>query len=164
MNKKPEMRSGLDRLRHSIMFEGVFLCLTVLVLKDLLNQPAAHIGSFGIIMSLMAMIWNYGYNCAFDHVLIFLKHPLYPRGLKLRVLHSVCFEVGFMLASVPFTMVWMRFSLTQALTMDIIFTMAALTYTLIFNYAYDAIFPVPTAFADFNAVQEHRNNRHRVHT
>jgi uncharacterized membrane protein len=48
-----------------------------------------------------------------------------------------------MLASVPFTMVWMRFTFIQALTMDIVFTMAALTYTLIFNYAYDMIFPVP---------------------
>ena len=154
MNKKPEMRSGLDRLRHTIMFEGVFLCLSVLILKDLLNQSAAHIGSFGIIMSLMAMIWNYVYNYTFDHALIFLNHPLYPRGFKLRFLHSVCFEVRFMLASVPFTMVWMRFSLTQALTMDIIFTMASLTYTLIFNYTYDVIFPVPTAFVDFNAGQE----------
>ncbi|WP_051957947.1 PACE efflux transporter [Desulfobacter vibrioformis] len=148
MNKKPEMRSGLDRLRHSIIYEGVFLFLTVLILKDILNQPVAHIGSFGIIMSLMAMIWNFFYNCAFDHVLIFFKHPLYPRGFKLRVCHSVSFEVGFMLASVPFTMIWMRFSFIQALTMDIVFTMAALTYTLIFNYAYDVIFPVPPAVPD----------------
>nr|WP_319397013.1 PACE efflux transporter [uncultured Desulfobacter sp.] len=148
MNKKPEMRSGLDRLRHSIIYEGVFLFLTVLILRDLLNQSAAHIGSFGIIMSLMAMIWNYFYNYAFDHALIFLKHPLYPRKFKLRVFHSVCFEVGFMLASVPFTMVWMCFTFRQALTMDIVFTMAALTYTLIFNYAYDVIFPVTSAVPD----------------
>jgi uncharacterized membrane protein len=53
-----------------------------------------------------------------------------------------------MLASIPFTMIWMRFTFTQALTMDIAFTMAALTYTLIFNYAYDMIFPVPPAFPD----------------
>jgi uncharacterized membrane protein len=60
----------------------------------------------------------------------------------------VCFEVGFMLASVPFTMVWMCFTFRQALTMDIVFTMAALTYTLIFNYAYDVIFPVTSAVPD----------------
>lgn len=148
MKKKPEMRSGLDRLRHSIIYEGIFLCLTVLTLKDLLNQPATHIGSFGIIMSCMAMIWNYVYNCAFDHALIVLKHPLYPRDFKLRVFHSMCFEVGFMLVSVPFTMVWMHFTFIQALTMDIIFTMAALIYTLIFNYAYDVIFPVLPAVPD----------------
>lgn len=148
MNKKPKMRSNLDRLRHSIIFEGVLLLLTVLILKDLLNQPATHIGGFGIVMSLMAMIWNYLYNCAFDHVLIFFKQPLYPRGLKLRIFHTVCFEGGFMLASVPFTVVWMRFTFIQALSMDIAFTMAVLTYTLIFNYVYDVIFPVPPAFTD----------------
>lgn len=148
MNKKHEMRSNLDRLRHSIIFEGVLLLLTVLILKDLLNQPAAHIGGFGILMSLMAMIWNYFYNCAFDHILIFLKRPLYPRNFKLRAFHAVCFEVGFMLVSVPFTMVWMRFTFIQALSMDMAFTMAVLTYTLIFNYAYDVIFPVPPVFQD----------------
>ncbi len=93
-------------------------------------------------MSLMAMIWNFFYNCAFDHILIFLKRPLYPRGFKLRVFHSVCFEVGLMLAAVPFTMVWLHFSFIQALSMDIGFTIAVLAYTLIFNYAYDVIFPV----------------------
>lgn len=53
-----------------------------------------------------------------------------------------------MLASVPFTMVWMRFTFIRALTMDIAFTMAALAYTLTFNYAYDVIFPVPPAVPD----------------
>ncbi|WP_321493108.1 PACE efflux transporter [uncultured Desulfobacter sp.] len=148
MNKKPAMRSNLDRLRHSIIFESVLLLLTVLILKDLFNQPATHIGGFGIVMSLMAMVWNYFYNCAFDHALIFFKHPLYPRAFKLRVFHTVCFEGGFMLVSVPFTMVWMRFTFIQALTMDIAFTMAVLTFTLVFNYAYDVIFPVPPALPD----------------
>nr|WP_320192600.1 PACE efflux transporter [uncultured Desulfobacter sp.] len=148
MNKKPKMRSILDRLRHSILFEGVLLLLTVLILKNLFNQPATHIGGFGILMSLMAMIWNFFYNCAFDHILIFLKHPLYPRDFKLRVFHSMCFEGGFMIASVPFTMAWMRFSFIQALSMDIAFTIAVLAYTLIFNYAYDVLFPVLPAFPD----------------
>ncbi|MCG8549668.1 MAG: PACE efflux transporter [Desulfobacterales bacterium] len=146
MTKKPKMRSGLDRLRHSIIFEGVLLLLTILTLKNLLNQPATHIGGFGILMSLIAMVWNFFYNYAFDHILIFLKHPLYPRDFKLRVFHSVCFEVGLMLASVPFTMAWMRFNFIQAFSMDIALTIAVLVYTLIFNYAYDAIFPVLPAF------------------
>ena len=148
MNKKPEMRSKLDRVRHSIIYEGVLLLLTVLILKDFVNQPATHIGGFGIVMSLMAMIWNYVYNYAFDRFLIFFNHPLYPRTFKLRVFHSVCFEGGFMPASVPFTMVWMRVTFIQALTMDIAFTMAVLIYTLIFNYVYDVIFPVTPAFPE----------------
>ncbi len=60
----------------------------------------------------------------------------------------MCFEGGFMIASVPFTMAWMRFSFIQALSMDIAFTIAVLAYTLIFNYAYDVLFPVLPAFPD----------------
>ncbi len=145
MNKTPNMRSGLDRIRHAVVFEGVLLLFTVVILTGFLNQSATHIGTFGIIMAFMAMGWNYIYNYAFDHVLVYLKHSLYPRSFKLRVFHAVCFEIGFMLVSVPFTMVWMGFTFIQALTFDIAFTIAVLIYTLIFNYAYDMIFPVPQA-------------------
>ncbi len=143
MDRKPNMRSGLDRIRHAIVFEGVLLLLTVMILTGLFNQSVTHMGTFGIIMAFMAMGWNYVYNYAFDHALVYKKQPLYPRGFKLRAFHAVCFEIGFMLVSVPFTMVWMNFTFIQALTFDIAFTIAVLIYALIFNYAYDMIFPVP---------------------
>lgn len=49
----------------------------------------------------------------------------------------MCFEIGFMPVSVPFTMVWMDFTFIQALTFDIAFTIVVPIYALIFNYAYD---------------------------
>lgn len=147
MNTKPNMRSGLDRIRHAIVFEGVLLLLTVVILTGFLNQSATHIGTFGIIMALMAMGWNYIYNYAFDNALVYLKHALYPRSFKLRCFHAVCFEIGFTLVSIPFTMIWMDFTFIRALTFDIAFTIAVLIYALIFNYAYDMIFPVPQAIS-----------------
>ena len=145
VNAKPKMRSSLDRVRHAIIFEGLLLFLTVVLLTGILNQPATHMGSFGIIMALIAMVWNYIYNYLFDHAMVYLKNPLYPRGFRLRVFHAVSFELGLMLASVPFTMIWMNFTLFQALGLDIAFTIAVLFYTLIFNYTYDMIFPIPQA-------------------
>ncbi len=136
------MRSTLDRIRHAIVFEGLLLLLTIVILTGIIDQSAAHIGAFGIIMAFLAMVWNYIYNYLFDHGLIYLKSPLYPRSLKLRAFHSTAFELGLMLASVPLTMVWMDFTFIQALTLDITFSIAVLIYTFIFNYAYDIIFPV----------------------
>lgn len=145
MSQKPRMRNGLDRARHAILFEGILLFLSVIVLTGLLNQPAMHMGGFGIIMALAAMVWNYIYNWLFDHALVALDYPLYPRGFKLRTFHAMSFEFGLMIISIPLTMVWMNFSFIQALGLDIIFTIAVLIYTVIFNYTYDMIFPVPQA-------------------
>ena len=92
-------------------------------------------GGFGIIMAFIAMVWNYIYNWIFDHVWVYLKYPLYPRGLKLRIFHAMSFELGLMVIAIPFTMVWMGFSFVQALELDIAFTIAVLIYTVIFNYA-----------------------------
>ncbi len=139
------MRSSLDRIRHALFFEGLLLFFTIVILTGALNQSAAHIGTFGIIMAVLAMVWNYIYNYAFDHALVYLNRPLYPRNWKLRAFHSMAFELGLMLASVPLTMVWMNFNFIQALTLDIAFSIAVLIYTFIFNYAYDMIFPVPQA-------------------
>lgn len=139
------MRSSLDRIRHAIVFEALLLVFTVVILTGFLNQSVIHMGAFSGIMAVMAMGWNYIYNYVFDHVLVHLKHPLYPRSFKLRAFHSMAFELGLMVASIPFTMVWMDFSFIEALSLDIAFTIGVLVYTLIFNYAYDMIFPVPQA-------------------
>ncbi|MBT7631964.1 MAG: PACE efflux transporter [Desulfobacula sp.] len=143
MNHKPKMRNSLDRVRHAIFFEVVLLLLTIIVLTELLDQSAVHMGGFSLIMALIAIVWNYLFNCFFDHALVYFQYPLYPRGLKLRAFHSMSFEFGLMLISVPFTMVWMDFGFIQALGFDIAFTIVVLIYTIIFNYTYDMIFPVP---------------------
>ncbi|MCG8565467.1 MAG: PACE efflux transporter [Desulfobacterales bacterium] len=143
MEKKPQMRSGLDRIRHALLFEGILLTLTVVILTGLFNKSATHMGALGILTSLVAMAWNYVYNLLFDHTLIRMGRPLYPRGIKMRSLHAIVFELGLMFFTVPLVMVIMKFTFIQALLMDVGLVAGILVYTLAFNYAYDWIFPIP---------------------
>jgi uncharacterized membrane protein len=100
-------------------------------------------GGLGILISLMAMMWNYTYNILFDKTLLFLKHHLYPRNFYIRMVHAICFKLGFMIFSIPMVMGFLRYSFLQALTLDIGFLIGVPVYTLLYNWMYDLTFPAP---------------------
>ena len=139
---KQIMRSKPDRIRHAVLFEIILLIISTLVLTYLLNKPMAKMGGFGILMSLCAMGWNYLYNLGFDHLLVWLDRPLYKRGVVLRAIHALMFEVGLTVVSIPVTMIWLNYTLIQALLLDLGFLIAVPIYTWIFNFFYDHFFPV----------------------
>ncbi len=138
------MRSTWDRLRHTIIYEVLLLAICIPLLSYFLHEPAAKIGGIGVLLSLLAMVWNYAYNLAFDMSLIGLGRPLYPRGFQLRMIHAALFEVGFMAVTIPAVMRWMNYTFWQALALDATFIVMVPIYTLVYNWGYDLIFPVPT--------------------
>lgn len=141
------MRSIQDRLRHTIFYELMLVAICTPLLSYILHEPAAKVGGFGVMLSLVAMGWNYAYNLAFDKTLMHLGRPLYPRGFRLRVIHAALFEVGFMSVSIPAVMWWMNYALWQALALDLAFIVMVPIYTLIYNLGYDQVFPVPEGSA-----------------
>ena len=136
------MRSKPDRIRYAVLFEIILLITSTLVLTCLLNKPMAKMGGFGILMSLCAMGWNYLYNLGFDHLLVWLDRPLYKRGVVLRAIHAVMFEAGLTIVSIPVTMIWLNYTLIQALLLDLgVFNRCSRLYDD-FQFFYDALFPV----------------------
>ncbi len=141
------MRSTMDRLRHSILYELMLLAICTPLFSYLLHEPVAKIGGFGLMLSLSAMAWNYLYNLGFDRSLMALGRPLSPRGLRLRLIHAALFEVGFMCLTIPAVMWWMNYGLWQALTLELAFILIVPVYTLIYNWGYDLTFPMPAGLA-----------------
>lgn len=139
------MRTHLDRLRHSLLYEGLLLAVTIPLFSILFNQPAGHIGVLSVMLSLTAMGWNYLYNLLFDHGMKRLGLPLYPRSFRLRSVHAVLFEAGLLLVTVPAIMYGLKFTFFQALTLDISFIIIVPIYTMIYNGIYDRVFPVRKA-------------------
>ncbi len=136
------MRSNLDRLRHTLFYELLLLAICTPLLSSFLHQPAAKVGGIGVVLSLLAMMWNYAYNLAFDKTLIGLGRPLYPRGFRLRMIHAALFEIGFMAVTIPAVIWWLNYTFWQALALDAAFIVMVPIYTLIYNWGYDLIFPV----------------------
>lgn len=138
------MRTIRDRIRHALMFEVLGLLLAIPLGVLLFDKPAHAIGVVAIFTSLVATGWTYLYNLLFDRTLI-RRQGHAQKTLGQRVLHSVLFEAGLLMISLPFIAVYLGLSLWGALVMDAAFVVFYLGYSFAFNWAYDALFPYPQA-------------------
>ncbi len=139
------MRTGLDRLRHTIFFEAFALIISIPIASVVMNRELVQTGVLGISLSMWAMVWNAVYNYLFDLMLIKFNRPLDQRPPKLRLFHSFLFEVGILLPTLPFVAWWMDLSLWQAFLMDLGFSLFFMGYAYVFNWTYDRVFPYPVS-------------------
>ncbi|MGZ9809850.1 PACE efflux transporter [Pseudoroseicyclus sp. H15] len=136
------MRSPLDRLRHALSFEIIALCLVIPLGALAFGKPIGDIGVIGVVGATLATLWNMGFNTLYDRA---LKH-LHGTTLKTpaqRVVHTVLFELGLLAMLLPFIAWYLDISLWQALVMDVSFAAFYMAYAFVFNWAYDALFPLP---------------------
>jgi hypothetical protein len=88
------------------------------------------------LLATLAMVWNLIYNAAFDR--------LWPvsrvvRTLKVRALHAIGFESGFILIGVTAVALILGVSLIQAFMLEIGFMLFFLPYTMLFNWVWDTL-------------------------
>lgn len=138
------MRTTLDRIRHAILFELIALLIVAPFGGLLFGVPMTHFGLVAIVSTTLAMLWNYVYNLGFDHTLRRLGRSL-QKTLKTRILHAILFEVGLSCLLIPFIAWYLAVSLWDALVMDIAVAGFYLLFAFVYNWAYDMVFPVPSA-------------------
>ena len=139
-----QMRTGADRLRHTLGFEGLGLMISIPLFSLLTGQPVDHLGPLAIGLSLLATGWNYLYNLLVDHWMLRQLGRLEKRLIE-RVLHALLFELGLLLVALPLTALWLGISLWQALWLDIGFSLFFVLYAFGYNLAYDRLFPLPVS-------------------
>lgn len=139
-----QMRTGADRLRHTLGFEVLGMMISVPLFSLLTGQPVDHLGPLAIGLSLLATGWNYLYNLMVDHWMLRQLGRLEKRLIE-RVLHALLFELGLLLVVLPLTALWLGISLWQALWLDIGFSLFFVLYAFGYNLAYDRLFPLPVS-------------------
>ncbi|MBI9109835.1 PACE efflux transporter [Maridesulfovibrio ferrireducens] len=144
------MRTISERIRHTILFEGIALIIVIPGTSIITGRPPHEIGAMSIIVSIIAMSWNYIYNLGFDKILIKMKKPLMPRPAHMRICHALFFEVGLIGLMVPFFMYWFQMGALQALIFDAGIALFFLIYSYMFNLAYDHRFPVQTIMEELH--------------
>ncbi|WP_264210089.1 PACE efflux transporter [Leisingera thetidis] len=136
------MRTAKDRIRHAISFEVIGLLLATPIGAWLFDIPMQHFGVAALVCATLATVWNYVYNMAFDRTLQHLAGST-RKTISLRVLHAVVFELGLLLALMPFLAWYLDISLYEAFVVDVGFAGFYLVYAFVFNWGYDIAFPVP---------------------
>ncbi|WP_077552961.1 PACE efflux transporter [Rodentibacter ratti] len=125
-----------ERLLHSALFEiGAVGVSTIAMLLVSPDKGSVALG-VGILMSVVAMVWNLIFNSLFDKI---FTAPRETRGIVIRILHTVMFECGLLIATVPMIAYFLQLTLWQALMADIGLTILIMIYALIFNWIYDNV-------------------------
>lgn len=135
------MRTIQDRIRHAISFEIVGLALVTPLGAWAFSMPMHDIGVLGFAGATIATLWNYIYNLGFDRLMRRVRGSTRKTG-PIRVLHAVLFEVGLLVVLMPFFAWYLGISLWQAFLMDVSFALFYMGYALVFNWAYDRLFPL----------------------
>ena len=125
-----------ERVAHALAFEVIALLVCAPLFSWLMGTTLAAMGALTLAVSAIAAVWNVVYNAGFDR----LERRLgFRRSFRVRLLHTLGFEAGLVLAAVPLAAVWLGITLWQALMLDAGLLLFFVPYTLAFNWAYDGL-------------------------
>jgi uncharacterized membrane protein len=98
-------------------------------------------GILSVMFSVLAMVWNFAYNWAFD--VWYLKYRgVAQRGVSIRIIHAVLFEAVLVIAGLFLIALWLEISYTAAFLLDVSLSAFFLVYAFCYNWVYDIVFPV----------------------
>lgn len=125
-----------ERVTHAVSFEGLATLILAPTAAWLMQRSVLEMGGLSVLLATLAMVWNLIYNAAFDR--------LWPvsrvvRTLKVRALHAIGFESGFILIGVTAVALILGVSLIQAFMLEIGFMLFFLPYTMLFNWIWDTL-------------------------
>ncbi len=125
-----------ERIFHAVLFEIVALLLMVPLAAIFLEKDATPMLLIGILLSVLAVVWNYFYNIGFDR---YFGAAREKRSLVMRVGHALGFEAGLILVTVPLIAYVLSIGLWAALLLDAALLIFFFVYAIIFNWVYDQI-------------------------
>ena len=125
-----------ERIIHAVSFEGLATLILAPTAAWLMQRSVLEMGGLSVLLATLAMVWNLIYNAAFDR--------LWPvsrvsRTLKVRALHAIGFESGFIVIGITAVALLLGVSLIQAFMLEIGFMLFFLPYTMLFNWVWDTL-------------------------
>ncbi|MBK2357243.1 PACE efflux transporter [Francisella hispaniensis] len=132
--------SFLARLIHTVGFEFFGIVIFTPFAMFILHQDVFHIASLAIIISLIAMLWNFIYNYIFDIIEIKFGMHRSKRAIIIRGLHALLFELGLLIVTIPLVAYILNMSFLSAFLVDIGFVIFYLVYAFVYNYIFDKIY------------------------
>lgn len=136
-------RPTLRRLLYATSFELGGVLMSTLLLLAMAETSAGGSFLFSILASTIAMLWNLGFNAAFEAWET--RQTTRGRSLARRITHALLFEAGLAAALLPLTAWWFSVTLLTALLYEGVLIGAFLIYTYLFTWAFDRLFGLPAS-------------------
>ena len=131
------------RVVYLVIYEALAIAIVTLALAFASGQAAEHTGVVAVGSSIIAVVWNFTFNTAFEAWES--RQLVRGRSLKRRVAHAVLFEIGLVVMLVPLFAWWLDVSLLHAFILDVGLTLFFLVYTFLYSLGFDTIFGLPAS-------------------
>ena len=139
--------SSLQGIRRRVVYVTLYELIAIVVatfgLAALTGQNASHASVASVVASVIAVLWNIGFNWAFERWES--RQAVRGRSVKRRIAHAIGFEGGLVFTLVPLFAWWFNVSLWQAFVMDLALIVFFLCYTFVFNWVFDQVFGLPAS-------------------
>ena len=139
--------SSLQGIRRRVVYVTLYELIAIVVatfgLAALTGQNASYAGVASVAASVIAVLWNIGFNWAFERWES--RQAVRGRSVKRRIAHAIGFEGGLVFTLVPLFAWWFNVSLWQAFVMDLALIVFFLCYTFVFNWVFDQVFGLPAS-------------------
>lgn len=129
------------RVLYVALFEVLAIILSTFILMVLSDGTADDSLPVAVIISTVAVVWNYIYNTLFERWETLAK--VTQRTWAIRSLHAIGFEAGLFLFCLPLYMLWYGVGLWQAVVMESALLLFFLVFTFVFTLAFDKLFTLP---------------------
>ena len=139
------------RVLYVALFEVLAIILSTFILMVLSDGTADDSLPVAIIISTVAVMWNYIYNTLFERWETLAK--VNQRTLAIRSLHAAGFEGGLCLFCLPLYMLWYGVGLWQAIVMESALLLFFLVFTFVFTLVFDKLFTLPHQMVRADAQQ-----------
>jgi uncharacterized membrane protein len=137
------MSPHIRKIFYAISFEAGGVFLSVIVLQFITTAGPASSLTFGIMTSIIAMLWSVCFNTIFEAWEA--RQTVRGRSKARRVAHAVLFEVTLLSIFLPLTMWWFSVSVFEAFLIEIGLTLAFMVYTYVFTWGFDRVFGLPVS-------------------
>lgn len=128
------------RLLYTLGFELISVAGTM-VFFIILGYDVFHVAWFSILISLIAVTWNFIWNTIFEA--IEKKANWKGRSVGNRIVHALGFEGGLLVIIVPLMAWWLDITFPEAFLMELGLLTFFLLFTYVYNYAFDRVFGFP---------------------
>jgi uncharacterized membrane protein len=134
------------RVTQAILYEVFAILLVGPVLSLLFDEPMSSSIALTIILSTIALCWNYIFNSFFERWEA--RQTTRHRTFKRRLAHGVGFEIGLVVLLTPVMATWLETTWVEALMTNLGLLLFFLFYAVVFTRVFDLIFGPPQSARD----------------
>ena len=135
------MTPGTRRVLQAVLYEVFAIAFVGPVLGLLFDKPQSSTLALAVVMSTIALCWNYVFNAGFEWWES--RQLVKGRSLVRRLVHGAGFEGGLTVLLVPVMGLWLDISYLSAFVANVGLSAFFFVYAIGFTWAFDRVFGLP---------------------